>query len=120
MNDISDFWKLEPQAVLKPWGLTHKEAFHNTGIRVGLGELWLASAQTGEGNFASNIAGSEFKNNLAELLIRAADAGEKTFKEFVGKTPYAMMKDNPHRGKTEAWYVRKAQGRVGFASGPRT
>ena len=54
--DNPGLWKLEPAAVNKPWGLVHSGVMSATGIRVGLGELWLASAQTGAGNYSNTVA----------------------------------------------------------------
>ena len=49
MNDGAEILKLEPAHVIKPWGLVHGEVMRHTSISAGLGELWLASAQTGPG-----------------------------------------------------------------------
>jgi hypothetical protein len=87
---------------------------------VGLGELWLASTQTGPGNYASDISEPDLGRNLAEIFAEAADEGEEGLLPLLGKQPMKTLRENPHRGKTEAWHVRKAEGRAGFAAGPRT
>lgn len=112
--------KLAPAPVIKPWGLAHGEARSATGIRVGLGELWLASSQTGPGNYASQITEPSVDGGLAEVLARAAEEGEGALLPLLGEEPLRTLRENPHRGKTEAWYVRRADGRAGFAAGPRT
>ena len=53
--DKPGLWKLAPAAVMKPWGLVHKEVLELSGIQLGLGELWLASAQTGRGNYSNTV-----------------------------------------------------------------
>lgn len=120
MNRGVRILKLVPAAVLKPWGLVSSDALGFTGIRVGIGELWLASAQTGPGNCASPIAEPNLGKTLAELLDEAAAQGDDTLAEWLGAEAVRVLRDNPHRGKTEAWYIRATEGRTGLASGPRT
>lgn len=120
MNVMRSMLKLETSSVLKPWGLTHDSALSATGIRVGLGELWLASAQTGEGNYASNISNASVDEDLNQLLSRVAESGDEELESVLGERSLRVFQENPHRGKTEAWLVREAKGRAGFAGGPRT
>jgi mannose-6-phosphate isomerase-like protein (cupin superfamily) len=112
-------WKLAPAIVTKPWGLVHETALRFTGVTVGVGEFWLASAQTGADNYSNAVVEPELRKNLAVLLKEAADAGGDALELLIGKGPAANLKANPHRGKTEAWYVRAAEGRTGVAAGPR-
>jgi len=112
--------KLAPQAVIKPWGLIHREALSLTSVRVGVGELWLASAQTGEGNYSNVVCEPPYGMTLARLLEEAAEGGDSTLGLLLGEGALAALKANPHRGKTEAWHVRATKGRTGFVSGPRT
>ncbi|MFW6044496.1 MAG: hypothetical protein ACOCR1_02015 [Planctomycetota bacterium] len=120
MENTRQILKLEPASVLKPWGITHGEVRESTGIQVGLGELWLASAQTGPGNYASEISNPDLEQNLAELLFDLSEKGESALISVLGEYAVRVLTETPHRGKTEAWHVRKAEGRVGFAAGPRT
>jgi len=119
MGVASDILKLEPDAVIKPWGLRHGELWQARRT-AGVGELWLASAQTGPDNFASRIVEPPLGITLAELLGQAAAEGEDELGRLIGPRGLAVLKASPHRGKTEAWVVREAQGRAGFVSGPRT
>ncbi|MHC4591553.1 MAG: hypothetical protein ACYS8L_02530 [Planctomycetota bacterium] len=111
-------WKLAPVAVAKPWGLVHGDAANFTGIGTGLGELWLASAQTGPGNYSNAVVEPPLRSTLAELLGEAAEDGPAALELLLGKRAAAHLGDNPHRGKTEAWHVRAAAGRTGLAAGP--
>lgn len=120
MAETACMWKLNADPVIKPWGLKHGGALSETGIRVGLGELWLASAQVGEGNYASSIVDPPLGRNLNELLADAADRDEPALRAMLGERALNIFRNNPHRGKTEAWLVRNAAGRAGFAAGPRT
>ncbi|MHC5035286.1 MAG: hypothetical protein ACYTFZ_09640 [Planctomycetota bacterium] len=113
-------WKLAPAAVAKPWGLVHGEAARFTGIEVGLGELWLASAQTGPGNYSNTVVEPPLRRTLAALLGEAAEAGPAALKLLLGDRAAAHLGEDPHRGKTEAWHVRAAVGRTGLAAGPGT
>jgi len=115
---VPALWKLAPAAVIKPWGLVHGEALRLTGIEVGVGELWLASAQTGPGNYSNVVSEPDLRADLAELLRRARAAG--ALEPLLGPTPLAHIRSNPHRGKTEAWCIRRAEGRTGVAAGPRS
>lgn len=112
--------KLAPESVLKPWGLIHRDAQALTGVRVGIGEFWLASAQEGEGNWSNTITHPALGTTLAGLLRGARDTGEAELEKLVGAHARRSMLDHPHRGKTEAWQVRVAEGRTGMVSGPRT
>ncbi|KPK62054.1 MAG: hypothetical protein AMK73_06875 [Planctomycetes bacterium SM23_32] len=109
-------WRLAPEFVTKPWGLVHGDALRFTGIEVGLGEIWLASAQTGPGNYSNTVADPALRRTLAELLAEADGALD----ELLGARVCAHLDGNPHRGKTEAWYIRATEGRTGVAAGPRT
>ncbi len=120
MNGTVGLYKLDTAPVIKPWGLKHGEALSATGVSVGLGELWLASAQTGEGNYASDIDEPALSCDLNELLTEAAGTGEGELEPLLGQKSLQIFQENPHRGKTEAWLVREASGRAGFAAGPRT
>ena len=113
-------WKLAPAVVTKPWGLVHEEVLAFTGIEVGLGEFWLASAQTGPGNSSNTVVEPALRQTLAELLSEAADAGGGALENLVGARAASHLREAPHRGKTEAWCVRLAQGRTGVAAGPAT
>jgi mannose-6-phosphate isomerase class I len=113
-------WKLTPAVVTKPWGLVHEEVLAFTGIEVGLGEFWLASAQTGPGNYSNVVAEPALRRTLAELLVEAADAGGGALEDLIGARAAGHLRETPHRGKTEAWCVRVAQGRTGVAAGPAT
>ena len=118
--DNPGLWKLEPAVVNKPWGLVHDGVKALTGIRVGLGELWLASAQTGPGNYSNTVADPSLRKTLAALLKEAAQSGDAALTRLVGADTVRHLRENPHRGKTEAWYVRAVEGRTGVAAGPRT
>ena len=120
MSDTIDILKLVPEAVLKPWGLRHGELLACTGIRVGVGELWLASAQTGAGNYSNAVAEPPLGRTLAQLLAEAAKQGDETLARIIGAGALRALRSSPHRGKTEAWHVREAAGRTGVAAGPRT
>ncbi|MFO7955521.1 MAG: hypothetical protein R6X33_00265 [Candidatus Brocadiia bacterium] len=113
-------WKLSPEVVTKPWGLLHESAREITGIEVGLGEFWLASAQTGPGNYSNTVSDPVLRKTLAELLAEAASEGEKALEQLIGSGPLRHLREKPHRGKTEAWCVRMARGRTGVVAGPRT
>jgi len=113
-------WKLSPAIVNKPWGLLHTDALAFTGIRVGVGEFWLASAQTGPDNYSNTVEEPALRKTLAELLGEAAAAGRSALRNILGDAVVAHLTANPHRGKTEAWYVRAAEGRTGLAAGPRS
>ena len=117
--DKPGLWKLEPAVVTKPWGLVHGEAIALTGIRVGVGEFWLASAQTGPGNYSNTVVDPALRKTLAALLAEAAQAGDGALERLVGADTVRHLRENPHRGKTEAWYVRAVEGRTGVAAGPR-
>jgi mannose-6-phosphate isomerase class I len=111
--------KLTPAAVTKPWGLVHESAERITGIGAAIGELWLASAQTGPGNYSNTVARPALKRSLADAM-EDLRGDEDALRELIGATPLQHLHDNPHRGKTEAWYIRRAQGRTGVVAGPRT
>jgi mannose-6-phosphate isomerase class I len=115
--DADRIYKLLPDAVLKPWGLVHREARAITGVSVGVGELWLASAQQGPDNYASRIEGQNA--NLGEVLAGLSEDKTK-LKVFLGANAYGMLEKTAYRGKTEAWYVRKVKGRAGFLGGPKS
>jgi len=110
-------WKLAPAPVTKPWGLVHDGAVRMTGIKAGVGELWLASAQTGPGNYSTTVAEPNLRRTLADIL---ADADDAELADLLGPTPLAHLRQHPYRGKTEAWYIRTAVGRVGVVAGPRS
>ncbi len=112
-------YKLEPVVVNKPWGLVHGGVMDFTGVRVGLGELWLASAQTGPGNFSNTVADPGLRKTLARVLAEAAEVGDDALARLVGTETVRLLRENPHRGKTEAWCVRAVEGRTGVACGPR-
>jgi len=116
----SEILKLAPHPVIKPWGWRHDELLRCTGIAVGVGELWLASAQTGPGNHASRIVEPQLELTLVELLGKAAAEGDAALRRLIGERGLGALRQTPHRGKTEAWVVREVSGRAGFASGPRT
>ncbi|MEF8788262.1 MAG: hypothetical protein V5A84_04260, partial [Planctomycetota bacterium] len=111
--------KLEPCAVTKPWGLVHEQVRQVTGVELGVGEFWLASAQVGEGNFSNPFANDDTAD-LAGLLEQTEAEGEDAMERLLGKQALSTLRSIPHRGKTEAWYVRETQGRAGFVCGPRT
>jgi mannose-6-phosphate isomerase class I len=113
-------WKLEPAVVTKPWGLVHWGALETTGIKVGLGELWLASAQAGPGNYSNTVVEPALRKTLSELLEEARDSGVRALESLVGRPAAQHLKRNPHRGKTEAWHVRAVRGRTGLVAGPRS
>jgi mannose-6-phosphate isomerase class I len=113
-------YKLEPAVVNKPWGLVHADAMDFTGIRVGVGEFWLASAQTGPGNYSNTVIDPALHKTLADVLAEAAREGDDALARLIGADTVRMLRENPHRGKTEAWYVRAVEGRTGVACGPRT
>lgn len=119
MNYSTQILKLEPASVLKPWGLLHSEARALTGIQVGIGEFWLASAQTGEGNYSNVITEPDMGITLAELLNQAQDSGEDYLEKLLGRRAREAVAE-AHRGKTEAWRVRAADGIAGLVSGPST
>ena len=116
--------KLSPESVSKPWGLDRgagdSVALRPYAIAVGTGELWLASAQTGPGNYSNAVVEPPLRKNLAEVADDAAARGEGELRRLLGGRGLAMLKQTPHRGKTEAWIVREAAGHTGVASGPRT
>jgi len=118
--DKPALWKLSPEVVTKPWGLVHQGAREITGIEVGLGEFWLASAQTGPGNYSNIVSDPTLRKTLAELLAEAASEGETALEQLIGPGPLRHLRERPHRGKTEAWCVRVARGRTGVVTGPRT
>ncbi|MFW6189352.1 MAG: hypothetical protein ACOC7T_02875 [Planctomycetota bacterium] len=111
-------WKLRPAVVNKPWGLIHDRARDFTGIRVGVGEFWLASAQTGPGNYSNEVVDPTLRKTLADLLREAAEEGDRPLRDLIGADALRHLRENPHRGKTEAWHVRLAEGRCGVAAGP--
>jgi mannose-6-phosphate isomerase class I len=111
--------KLTPAAVTKPWGLVHESAERITGIGAAIGELWLASAQTGPGNYSNTVARPALKRSLADAMEELR-GDEAALRDLIGPTPLQHLQDNPHRGKTEAWYIRRAEGRTGVVAGPRT
>ncbi len=113
-------WKLAPVSVTKPWGLVHAQALELTGIEAGIGELWLASAQTGPGNYSNPVVEPALGRALADLLAEAHAGGEGALEPLLGQPVLRHLRENPHRGKTEAWYIRSVRGRTGLASGPRT
>lgn len=113
-------WKLSPAIINKPWGLVHTDALALTGIKVGIGEFWLASAQTGPENYSNTVEDPALHKTLAELLGEAAAAGRAALKSVLGESVAAHLAANPYRGKTEAWYVRAAEGRTGMAAGPKS
>lgn len=115
-----ELWKLAPAAVTKPWGLVHKEALALTGVESGVGELWLASAQTGPGNYSNVVIEPPLRKTLAELLQEAAAEGQSSLELLLGSRVLSHLHENPHRGKSEAWHVRAVKGRTGVASGPRS
>jgi len=55
MRQTTDMMKLTPAPVLKPWGLKRGTLDGFPELEPGTGELWLASAQTGEGNYSNVI-----------------------------------------------------------------
>ena len=120
MQKILHILKLTPEFVFKPWGLVHGEALRHTSIEIGVGEIWLASAQRGPGNVSNRIAEPKLGITLAEVLEEAQKRGEGALGEMLGETALEGLRSNPHRGKTEAWYFRAAGGRTGMAGGPRT
>lgn len=113
-------WKLAPAIVTKPWGLVHGGARRFTGIEMGVGEFWLASAQTGPGNYSNVVVEPALRKTLAELLQEASAEGRDAIEPLLGARVLSHLKDNPHRGKTEAWHIRAAEGRTGVAAGPRS
>lgn len=113
-------WKLAPAVVTKPWGLVHAEALACTGIEVGLGEFWLASAQTGPGNYSNGVVEPALRRTLADLLSEAAGTGGSALEDLLGPRAAEVLRETPHRGKTEAWCVRAVRGRTGVAAGPAT
>ena len=119
MSEYGKLLKLEPCAVTKPWGLVHEQVREVTGIELGIGEFWLASAQTGEGNY-SNPLTDDAAADLAGLLEQADGEGDEAMETLLGGHGLKALRSIAHRGKTEAWYVRQARGRAGFVCGPRT
>ena len=112
--------KLAPEPVLKPWGLVHEGVMAASSIRVGVGELWLASAQTGPGNRSNSVVEPPLGGSLAAAVEQARAEGEDALLRMLGPGPVALLKESPYRGKTEAWHVRQVSGRTGLAAGPRT
>ena len=122
--------KLVPRSVSKPWGLHRgvgaSEVLRPYSIGAGVGELWLASAQTGPGNYSNAVVertGEEIVSpgqTIAQVLDEAVARGEDELRGLLGECAFAILKKFPHRGKTEAWAVREAVGHTGVASGPRT
>jgi hypothetical protein len=113
-------WKLKTAEVAKPWGLVHEQARRFTGIRVATGEFWLCSAQTGPGNYSNVVCDPPVGRSLAAILEEAAEAGEQALEQILGANAMAHLAAHPHRGKTEAWYIRAVEGRTGVAAGPAT
>jgi len=114
----AQLWKLKPEAVVKPWGLVHSDALRLTGVQVGVGELWIGSAQTGPGNLSNMLGEPPRQETLAQLLREAQLMGDSALADFIGAGAVNYMRSNPHRGKTEAWCVRVADGHTGVAAGP--
>ena len=113
-----DIMKLAPEAVLKPWGLAHGGIKPASAIAVGVGELWLASAQTGPGNCANQVIEPRLNATLAQVLQQAEADG--TIERLIGPQPTAALAQTPYRGKTESWHIREAVGHTGIVAGPRT
>jgi len=113
-------WKLEPVALTKPWGLVHDGVRRLTRIKAGIGELWLASAQSGPGNYSNLIVEPPLHATLRDTLRRAADEGQRVLRDLLGARAISHTLDRPTRGKTEAWCVRHVSGRTGVAAGPRS
>jgi hypothetical protein len=82
--------------------------------------LWLASAQTGPGNYSNLVVEPPLRKRLADVADLASAAGEGELRRLLGGRALAILKEMPHRGKTEAWIVREVVGHTGVASGPRT
>ncbi len=120
MTDPHRILKLEPELVTKPWGLRAGIALDGRSFAPGVGEVWLASAQTGPGNYSSAIVEPSLQGSLAAFLEDAASRGDRELKSILGQRGFAALKENPHRGKTEAWHIRQAGGWTGIASGPHT
>lgn len=116
--------KLAPESVQKPWGLSRcpeqGTALGPYPVRDGTGELWLASAQTGPGNYSNTVVEPSLGTTLAEVLAQAQARGRGELLALLGQTALAALERTPHRGKTEAWIVREVKGHTGVASGPRT
>lgn len=111
---------LEPAAVLKPWGLRSRRIKQVTGCSVGIGEIWIASAQDGPGNVSNRIP-AEKHITLAHVLMQADPAnGQERAIEILGAKAVEAIENTPLRGKTEAWYIRKVVGRVGVVGGPQS
>lgn len=112
---------LEPEGILKPWGLMSRRIRRITGCRFGVGEIWLASAQEGPGNVSNRLPLGDRWVTLASYLAGdSPEEGERRQRRVLGDKALEDMARTPYRGKTEAWYVRDVVGRVGIASGPRT
>ena len=60
MDRYSRLLKFEPCSVTKPWGVVHRQVRRATGIELGVGEFWLASAQVGEGNYSNPVSDEAF------------------------------------------------------------
>ena len=84
MQQILHILKLKPEFVFKPWGLVHGEALRHTSIEIGVGEIWLASAQRGPGNVSNRIAEPKLGITLAEVLEEAQKRGEGALGEMEG------------------------------------
>jgi len=116
--------KLAAESVAKPWGLNRgaaeSVALRPYGVAAGTGELWLASAQTGPGNYSNPVVQPPLRKRLADVADQASAAGEGELRRLLGGRALAILNEMPHRGKTEAWMVREAVGHTGVASGPRT
>jgi hypothetical protein len=113
-------WKLRTAEVAKPWGLVNEQARRFTDIRVATGEFWLCSAQTGPGNYSNTVCEPALGKTLAEILDEAAEEGDDALEQILGPNVMAHLAAHPHRGKTEAWYIRAVEGRTGVAAGPAT
>ena len=120
MAEVRHILKLKPELVTKPWGLKRETVLDGRSFDAGVGELWLASAQTGAGNYSNTVVEPPLQKPLAQVLQDAAAAGDAELEALVGERAFAALKDNPHRGKTEAWHIRQADGWTGAAAGPRT
>jgi len=112
--------KLRPELVTKPWGLKRPLELDGGPFEAGVGEVWLASAQTGPGNRSNTVTSPPIRRTLAELLKETEGEGEEELRQLLGTHALGILRESPHRGKTEAWHVRQASGRTGIATGPRT